>query len=109
MNNYNFHKLADKLFLKIEKEIDRYCGKEDIDCEIHYNMITIDLNNKNKIIINRQEALHQIWLATKNCGYHFSYIQKQWICNRTKKNFWDILEQSCSKQTNSNIVFSVNR
>ncbi|XBC37939.1 MAG: iron donor protein CyaY [Buchnera aphidicola (Meitanaphis microgallis)] len=105
MNNHIFHKLADILFKNVEKNIDDYCGKSDIDFEINTNMIVITFENKSKIIINRQEPLHQIWLATKNLGYHFKYVNKQWICNRTHKNFWNVLEESCSNQANEKITF----
>ncbi|XBC38182.1 MAG: iron donor protein CyaY [Buchnera aphidicola (Floraphis choui)] len=109
MNDYNFHKLADKLFFTIEKKIDDYNGKSDIDCEIYHNMIEITFENKSKIIINRQEPLQQIWLATKKSGYHFEYVKKEWICNRTKKELWTVLEQSCSDQANEKIIFTVPR
>ncbi|XBC40005.1 MAG: iron donor protein CyaY [Buchnera aphidicola (Chaetogeoica yunlongensis)] len=95
-NNYN--KLVEQLFLNIENKIDKYQEKNDIDYDIHQNIITITLSNNNKIIINKQESLYQIWLATNKNGYHFQYINNQWICIRTKKNFWEILKKSCKIQ-----------
>ncbi|XBC41777.1 MAG: iron donor protein CyaY [Buchnera aphidicola (Kaburagia rhusicola rhusicola)] len=106
MNNFNFHKLTDQLFLSIEYNIDNYRGKSDIDCEKNYNVITITFENKKRIIINKQEPLHQVWLATHDLGYHFEYKKSQWICNRTQQEFWYVLGKSCSNQTHENIKFS---
>ncbi|XBC44364.1 MAG: iron donor protein CyaY [Buchnera aphidicola (Schlechtendalia peitan)] len=99
-NIHHFNKLSEQLFNDIEEKIDNYHGNSDIDYENNYNIITLTFENKSKIIINKQEPLFQIWLATMNSGYHFEYVNDTWICNRTQKNFWDILEQSCSNQSN---------
>lgn len=100
LSNRKYHKLVDKLLLIVEKNIDEFLGNNDIDCELHHNMMTISFKNGSKIIINRQEPLKQIWMATKKTGYHFEYMNNQWICNRTKKNFWDVLQNSLSNQAN---------
>ncbi|ANF17280.1 frataxin-like protein [Buchnera aphidicola (Schlechtendalia chinensis)] len=104
-HNHDYNKLANKLFKAIEEKIDSYKGKTDIDCYRHSNVITITFDNKHKIIINQQEPLSQIWLATVRSGYHFEYIEKEWICNRTKKKFWNVLEQLVSNQTKENVKF----
>ena len=67
--------------------------------------MTIFFRNKSVIIINKQEFLKQIWLATKLNAYHFDYKVDQWICNRSNKNFWEIFEMSCSIQSNKKLIF----
>ncbi|CAL4325973.1 iron donor protein CyaY [Buchnera aphidicola] len=103
--NNNFYKLVDDLFLKIEDNLNVYENKIDIDYEIEDYVITITFANKSLIIVNKQEFLKQIWLATKLNAYHFNYKIDKWICNRTDKNFWEIFEKSCSIQANENLVF----
>ncbi|XBC40752.1 MAG: iron donor protein CyaY [Buchnera aphidicola (Nurudea yanoniella)] len=105
MKNFEFCNLSEKLFLLVEKNIERCCTNLDVDCEIHHNMIVITFENKSKIIINQKENIHQIWLATKKFGYHFKYKKNKWICIRTKQTFWKILEQSFLEQSNSVIHF----
>lgn len=105
MKHLKFHELAEKLFNSIEKKIENFHSKSDIDCEINYNMMIITFENKSKIIINQKEALNQIWLATKKSGYHFKYKKYQWICVRTKKIFWKVLEESFLEQSNEIIEF----
>lgn len=64
MNDSEFHRLADSLWMTIEERLDDWDGDSDIDCEINGGVLTISFENGSKIIINRQEPLHQVWLAT---------------------------------------------
>ncbi|VFS71831.1 frataxin-like protein [Raoultella planticola] len=71
MNDSEFHRLADSLWMTIEEHLDERDGDSDIDCEINGGVLTLSFENGSKIIINRQEPLHQVWLATKQGGLPF--------------------------------------
>lgn len=103
MNITQFHTLADQLFIDIELFLDNYANEHDtdIDYETHGNVITISFPNTSKIIVNTQEPLFQIWLATRKQGYHFDYINNEWICNRTHQPFKDIFAESVEEQANT--------
>lgn len=60
MNDSEFHRLADSLWMTIEERLDDCDGDSDIDCEINGGVLTISFENGSKIIINRQEPLHQV-------------------------------------------------
>jgi len=89
----------------IEDKLDNYLGDADIDCQIQYHTMVIIFYKKSKIIINRQESLQQMWLATKKNGYHFEYKKKQWICNKSKNNFWKIFTEAVMTEINEIIKF----
>ncbi|CDL85699.1 iron donor protein CyaY [Xenorhabdus szentirmaii] len=99
MNDSEFHQLADKLMLHLEEQLDNYDGDADIDCETNGGVMTLSFENGSKIIINRQEPFHQIWLATKNGGYHFNYQDSQWVCDRNGDNFIAVLAQAITEQS----------
>lgn len=103
--NNNFYNLINELFLKIEDNLNLYLDKFDIDYEIQDYVITITFPNKSIIIVNKQEFLQQVWLATKINAYHFSYKNNEWICNRSSENFWKIFQNSCSIQLEKNLIF----
>lgn len=94
MNDSEFHRLADTLWMTIEERLDDWDGDSDIDCEINGGVLTLSFENGSKIIINRQEPLHQVWLATRQGGYHFDLKNGDWICDRSGETFWDLLEQA---------------
>lgn len=58
MNDSEFHRPADQLWLTIEERLDDWDGDSDIDCEINGGVLTITFENGSKIIINRREPLH---------------------------------------------------
>lgn len=105
MNSSQFHQLADKLTLHIEESIDNYDGDSDIDYEISGNVMTISFENGSKIIINRQESMRQVWLATKNGGYHFDYRDDGWFCDRSGEPFLNVLANAVKEQSGETVTF----
>ena len=45
MNDSEFHRLADQLWLTIEERLDYWDGDSDIDCEINGGVLTITFEN----------------------------------------------------------------
>lgn len=105
MNDSEFHRLADALWLTIEERLDDWDGDSDLDCEINGGVLTLSFENGSKIIINRQEPLHQVWLATKQGGYHCDLKGDEWICDRSGETFWDLLEQAATQQAGEAVSF----
>lgn len=102
MDTKIFHELSDKLFNDIEQQLDNYADlfDTDIDYETHGNVITISFENNSKIIINTQEPLFEIWMATPNQGYHFNYKNGDWVCNRSNETFNEIFAEAVKAQIN---------
>ena len=108
LNNTQFNILFNKILYIIEEYLDKISSKTDIDWEINYQIMTISFSKHNKIIISKQESLKQIWLASKNQGYHFNYIKPNWICKRTNQNLWNILTKEFFIQGKEKVNFSQN-
>ncbi|WJV66631.1 iron donor protein CyaY [Pectobacteriaceae bacterium CE70] len=106
MNDSEFHQLADTLMRQLEETLDQFDGDADIDYETNGGVMTLSFENGSKIVINRQEPLHQIWLATKGGGYHFDYLDQKWICNRNGDEFLSLLSSVCSTQAGETIRFN---
>ncbi|MWP49369.1 MULTISPECIES: iron donor protein CyaY [unclassified Gilliamella] len=102
MNITQFHTLTEQLFDRIELFLDNYADEHDIDLDYETtgNVITISFPNNSKIIVNTQEPLFQIWLATRKQGYHFDYVNDNWFCNRTNQSFDIIFSESVTDQAN---------
>lgn len=100
MDTALFHQYAAELMANIENFIDRYIATtdEDIDYECQGNVLTITLANHNKIIINTQEPLAQIWIATHQQGYHFNYRDHNWYCERSQQEIMELLTLALQHQ-----------
>ena len=94
MNETEFHQLVDSQLERIEAAIDE--AGADIDYETSGN-------DGSQIIINRQEPMREIWLASKSGGYHFKSIDGEWICSKTGLELLTLLKQECDKHADEPI------
>ncbi len=84
MTDSEYHKLADEMFSAIEDAIENAIDEQDADVDIDAsgNVLQLEFQDRSKIVINKQEPLHQIWVATLFGGYHFAYVDHKWIDER---------------------------
>lgn len=94
MNTTHFHQLVEQTQHKIEEKIDE--ADLAVDTEIHGAVCTLTFDDDSQIIINKQEAMLELWLASKLGGFHFKYIDGQWI-TAEKRNFWDHLQEAFAR------------
>ena len=73
--------------------------EDEIDWEINGSVLELEFADRSKIIINRQEPLHQIWVATKFNGHHFEYKDGPWIDNREGGELLSFLSAAIEKQS----------
>ncbi len=93
MNDTEFHQLVDEQMQIIEESIDD--SGADIDYEVSGNVMTLEFEDRSQIIINRQEPMHEIWLASKSGGFHFKLIEDKWTCSKTGMELFEMVKQEC--------------
>ena len=103
MNDTEFHKRVDQLLMDIEDQLEQLGA--DVDCEIMGNVLTLEFDDRSQIVINRQESLHEIWVASKSGGYHFALNEstQEWRCTRSDVEFLALVQQECSLQSHEHI------
>lgn len=95
MNDTQFHQLVDLQMQQIEEAIDE--SGADIDYDISGNVMTLEFEDRSQIIINRQEPMHEIWLASKSGGFHFKLQGDVWICSKTGNELFQLVKDECEK------------
>ena len=103
MTDSEFIQLADILYQKIEDCIED--SGADIDYDQNGSLLTLEFENRTKLIINRQEPLHQVWLATLENGHHYDYKDGLWIDDRSGKEFLGFLSAAIEKQSGEKVTF----
>ena len=103
MTDSEFLELADKLYQKIEDSIE--VSGADIDYDQNGALLTLEFENRSKLIINRQQPLHQIWLATLENGHHYDYKNGLWIDDRSGDDFLIFLSTAINKQSGEKVTF----
>ncbi|MDC0611209.1 iron donor protein CyaY [Vibrio sp.] len=101
MNDTEFHQLVDIQFSTLEELIDD--SGADIDYEVTGNVMTLEFEDRSQIVINRQEPMHEIWLASKSGGFHFQLKDEKWICSKTEKEFLQLVKDECQKHADEEI------
>lgn len=100
MNESEFNDIVDDILVEIEDAIEEVCDETgaDIDYETTSGILTLSFTNGSQIIINRQTPLKQIWLATRQGGFHFDFDDsaEQWLCEG--KELFTALSEYCSNQ-----------
>lgn len=92
MNNAEYHQAVEQTWQQVEEQLEEQdC---DVDCDTQGSVFTITFADRSQIVINKQEPLQELWLASKLGGYHFKYQQGQWL-NAEGKNFWQYLTDAC--------------
>ncbi|ANP75249.1 iron donor protein CyaY [Vibrio sp. 10N.222.51.C8] len=95
MNETEFHQLVDIQMQNIEEAIDE--SEADIDYEVTGNVMTLEFENRSQIIINRQEPMKEIWLASKSGGFHFKLVDDKWTCSKTGMELFEMVKEECVK------------
>ncbi|MGF1743243.1 iron donor protein CyaY [Vibrio profundum] len=101
MNDTEFHQHVDEQLQIIEEMIDE--SGADIDYETTGNVMTLEFEDRSQIIINRQEPMHELWLASKSGGYHCKLLDGTWTCSKTGIAFLQLVKQECEKQCDEHI------
>ena len=109
MNDADYRELAETLYNRLEEFIDYLIEEEDasLDYENNGGVLTIFCEDTDsQIIISRQQASHEIWVAAKSGGFHCGYQEGQWICNKTLESLAQLLSRTCSEQSSMLIIFA---
>ena len=111
MNDLDFNDSIDNIFMSIEEQLDKHIDEQesDIDYETSSGILTLIMPNQSQIILNRQRANHQLWMASKSGGYHFVYNEKSlhWENTRNKDLFIESLNTCIKEQCDENILIKL--
>lgn len=103
MTESEFTLLADAIFTRIENVLDR--SDSDIDYNVNGPVMEIEFEDGAQIIINRHAPNQEIWLAAKSGGFHYSYVEGQWLSKRDGSELFDKLSELVQLGNGESIQF----
>ncbi len=94
------------ILLGIETRIDAWLDEDRIDIDTHRTggLLELTFPNRSKIIINTQPPLQELWLAAKAGGFHFRFVEGQWV-ERSGREFHALLSEEASAQAGQALRF----
>lgn len=68
------------------------------DVELESDILTIELYDDTRYVINSHRAARQIWMAAERSAWHFDYDSEraQWIAHKTGDELWSTVEKTLS-------------
>jgi CyaY protein len=66
--------------------------------------VTLEFDDDSVLIVNRQAAVAQIWLAEPAGGWHYSWDGSAWLCDRRGVELLESLEELISAKVGERIV-----
>ena len=80
---------AEAVLAAVERAVDE--AEADIELERSGNVLTLEFENRTKIIVNLQPPMREIWIAAKAGGFHYRFIDGEWRDTRTGTEFFSAL------------------
>ena len=102
MQDSEFQDLVDAVFFDLEDRIDEL--ELDIDIDVSGGVLTFTLPNGSSIILSRQVASHEIWVAAKSGGFHLRYQDAAWYCETSEESFAALVDRVFTEQTGQEVA-----
>ena len=104
MTDSDYLTRAEAVLAAIDRAVDD--GDVDIEVERSGNVLTLEFENGSKIIVNLQPPMQEIWIAAKAGGFHFKFVDGQWLDTRNGREFFESLSDYATQQAGESVQFS---
>lgn len=96
MDESEFLAAAERTLAAIEAAVEA-CGA-DIETARSGNVLTLELDDGSKIVVNSQASMRQIWVAARSGGFHFEWRDGAWRDTRDGSELFAALSRIVSAQ-----------
>lgn len=105
MNEHEFNELSEAVLRRIEAGLER--SAVDLDFElIDDRVLEIELPDRSKIIVTRNEAVREIWVAARSGGFHYRWDGQAWRDTRSGDELIGALSRLLSSQAGEDVLLS---
>ena len=107
MSDTEYLTRAEAVLAAVERTVDAANdGDHDIDLERNGSVLTLTFENGSKIIVNLQPPMKEVWIAAKAGGFHYRFIDEQWLDTRTGTEFFSALTAYATEQAGETVTFT---
>jgi CyaY protein len=95
--------MADATLERIAQALDERGA--DCDCESKgAGVLELGFADGSRIIVNRQSAAQEMWVAARSGGYHFRWNGSKWVDTRGEGELFAVLSKLVSGQSGRQVV-----
>jgi CyaY protein len=102
MTESEFNELAEATLDAIEAAIE--ATGADIEATRSGNVLTLELGDGSKVVINSQAPTRQIWVAARSGGFHYARQGELWRDTRDGSELFSALSRIVSAQGGEAVV-----
>jgi CyaY protein len=103
MSDLDFSIRYEQTLMAIEDAVEN--SGAELDYETVNDILTLTCPDGSSIIITRQSATRQLWVAAKSGGFHFDMTPGAWVCDADGETLSDKLGHICKIQGKADIDF----
>ncbi len=102
MTESEYTRLADDTLQELEQALENADG--DLDFQLSGGgILEIEFANGSVIVVNKQSAAQEIWVAAKSGGYHYRWDGSHWRDTRGGDDLFQALSRFMSAQAGTEI------
>ena len=108
LSDAEYQRQAQAMLAQVEATVDHWLDSDIIDIDAHRTggLLELHFPNGSKIIINLQPPLHEIWLAARGGGFHYRWVNGQWLDTRDNSELTTVLSAHASAQAGKPLRFN---
>ena len=109
MTDSEFERMASETLAGIEASVESAAGAAGLDIDLPMKpggVLELEFEDASKMIINRQGAAQEIWVAAKSGGYHFRYDGHRWVDTRDGGELFAALSRIVSAQGGAAVILA---
>ena len=96
MTETEFLQRLETALRRVENAID--AADADIEVERSGNVLTLELADGSRIVINGQAPTQQLWLAARSGAHHYTWRDGNWLDTRDASEFFASLSRIVSAE-----------
>ena len=101
MDDSEFQEIVDDEFIRIEDRVDEL--ELDVDVDASGGVLAFTLDSGSSVILSRQIANHEIWVAAKSGGFHLKRAGERWLCDNTDETLEQLLNRVFMEQVGKSL------
>ncbi len=107
LSDAEYQRITRELLAAIEATTDRWLQQDliDIDSQRTGGLLELSFPDGSKIILNTQPPLHEVWMAARGGGYHYRWVNGQWLDTRDGSELLASLSAHASRQAGRPLKF----
>ena len=107
LSDAQYQRETTELLARIESAADHWLQADVIDIDTHRTggLLELSFPDGSKIVVNTQPPLHEVWLAARDGGFHYRWVDGRWLDTRDGSEFIAALSRHASAQGGTGLSF----